>query len=105
MRKRNPGALFLSLFVLEVALILGYGYSEPFGDTRADILRATRAYVEHPTAQNKAAMDAKWDRFFAPDRKRNRIILVMLAANSIGLAGVAYNLIKGSKRPVSVDSA
>ena len=90
MAKRNSGVLFILLFGIEVVLSLAYGYSEPFGHVRAE--RAAQEYVQHRTPQNKAAMEEEWERVYAPQRRRNRIILAVLAANSCLLVIVAYRL-------------
>jgi|GEM_PF-5957813 len=94
----NAGPILIFLVVVEMFLSLAYGYSEPFGQSRAKMMRASHEYVEHSTPQNKAAMDAEWERFYAPERRRNRFVLGLLIANSCLLAAVTYKLVRPKKQ-------
>jgi len=94
MRKPRIGVIFIISIALEAFLGLAYGYSEPFGQIRADLTRAARECADHPTPQCKEAVDTQWDRFRATDRKRNRIVLVLLGSNSALLLVLAFALTK-----------
>jgi hypothetical protein len=89
---RNTGLIFIMLVVLECALGIAYGYHAPYGDARAD--RATREYVAHPTPENKAVMDAERERVYEPGRKRNRVVIGLLIANTCLTAIVGYRLVR-----------
>jgi len=89
---RNRGLFFIILVALETALGLAYGYHASYGDAKAD--RATHEYLVHPTTENKAAMDAERERMYAPGRKRNRVVMALLLANSCLTAIVGYGLVR-----------
>jgi hypothetical protein len=92
---RNSGLLFIVLVAVETVLGIAYGYHAPYGDARVD--RATHEYLERPTPENKAAMDAERERVYAPGRKRNRVVMALLIANSCLTAAVGYGLLKKRK--------
>jgi hypothetical protein len=88
----NRGLLFIVLLAVEIGLAMAYGYHAAYGDARAD--RAAQEYLAHPTPENKTSLDAERERLYAPGRKRNREIKVLLIANSSLVLVVGYYLVK-----------
>jgi hypothetical protein len=89
---QNRGLLFIILVALESTLGIAYGYHAPYGHPRVD--RATHEYLVHPTPENRAAMDAERESVYAPGRKRNRVVMALLVANSCLTAIVGYGLVR-----------
>ncbi len=92
MRAPDKGVTLIGLLVLEILLSFGIWRSEPFGHLQLE--RATHEYVTHPTPQNKETMNAEFERVYEPERKRSRIVLALLGANSCLIAFVGYKLVR-----------